>query len=49
MAGHKKSPLWISSAGSRTTLDILSALPGPMGQTAYAEALQIVANRPPPE
>jgi len=45
----KKSPLWISAAGSQTTLDILSSLPGPMGQTAYAEALQIVENRPPPE
>jgi hypothetical protein len=44
----KKSPLWISAAGSKTTLDILSALPGPMGKTAYAEALKIVDNRPPP-
>lgn len=45
----KKSPLWISAAGSKTTLDILSALCGPMGKTAHNEALKIVAQRPPPD
>ncbi len=38
----KKSPLWISPEGSKTTLDILSGLQGPMGQNAYAEAQSIV-------
>ena len=41
----KKSPLWISAEGSKTTLDILSGLQGPMGQNAYAEAQSIVGKK----
>lgn len=43
----KKSPLWISKAGSDTTLDILSSLPGPMGREAYAEARTLTARLKP--
>ena len=41
----KKSPLWISPEGSKTTLHILSKLQGPMGKHAYAEAQNIVAKK----